>query len=298
MIISASRRTDIPAFYPEWLRNRVRTGRVEVRNPFNPHQVKQVSLCPEDVDAIVLWTRNPAPLLPYLKEIEDLGLTRHYWLMTLNAMPRRLEPAVPKPAQALKLLHELSRRVGPQRLVWRFDPVFLTDLTPPEEHLRRFEYLAARIGDAVQRVVISFADIYGKVPRNVARAGQDGPPIQFEDIHLSPQTLRELAAALAASARRYGLHVQSCAETLALNAEGVPPGKCIDAMELNRVFDLNLPARKDPGQRKLCGCTRSVDIGAYDTCLHGCVYCYATRHTPALRERWKRHDADQAWLGA
>ena len=210
---------------------------------------------------------------------------------------RRLEPAVPKPARALKLLHELSRRGGPERVVWRFDPGFLTDLTPAEEHLRRFEHLAARIGDAVQRVVISFADIYGKVPRNVARAGQDGPPLHFEDIHQTPQALRELAAALGASARRYGLRIQSCAEALDLGAEGVPPGKCIDAAELKRVFGLSLPARKDPGQRKLCGCVRSVDIGTYDTCLHGCVYCYATRHTKALHERWQAHDRDGACLG-
>jgi hypothetical protein len=284
MIISASRRTDIAAFYPDWFMRRLRAGLVQVRNPFNPKQIRTVSLRPQDVDALVLWTRNPAPLLPYARELEAL---RPVWLMTITAMPRALEPAVPKLAQALKLFRRLQKSVGTARVVWRFDPIFITDLSPPEECLARFERLATVL--ETPRVIVSFADIYAKVPRNIARLK---PSWRFYEI--DPAQQQALATELARIAAANGIQIQSCCEE---NLDAIPAGACIDGAWLNRVFDMRLEIKKDRHQRPACRCLPSVDIGAYNTCGHACVYCYATEQTPVNQNRWREQDPDALYLG-
>ena len=288
MIISASRRTDIPAFYPEWLMNRLKAGGCDVANPVNPSQVRRVSLAPEDVDVVVFWTKNPRPLLPHLGEIDRLGL-RYMFLFTLNDYPAGLEPDVPGLGERLETFRELSRRLGPDRVVWRYDPIILSHRLGVDAHLAAFARLAEALGGFTRRVIVSFVDFYRKTGRRLeAVALRTGDQFVREPLLLPG--VERLVAGLLATAGGRGLEIQSCAEDPALRALGLPPGKCIDDRLIQRVFGLCVSGRKDAGQRPLCGCVESRDIGAPDSCGHGCEYCYSTRDPVAARERRRRHD--------
>lgn len=285
MIISASRRSDIPAFYSRWWMNRLRAGFVLVPNPFNPRQVRRVRLRPDAVDAIVFWTRNAAPLLPYLDEMTAMGYP-FLFQYTLTGYPRALETHTPPVEQALATFSALSARLGPERVIWRYDPILLCDLLPVTDHLQRFAALAAALAGKTRQVVISFADLYGKTVRQLDRV----PDLHYADILQRPDELAALLAGLQQIATRYDLVLTSCAEATDLAAWGIAHGRCIDAAQLNRLFGLSLATRKDPGQRPACGCACSIDIGQYDSCPHGCLYCYANR-SPVLAARHRAaHD--------
>lgn len=271
MIISASRRTDIPAFYAEWFVNRLKAGYAEVRNPFNRHQLRRVSLARENVDAIVFWTRNAANLMPHLPLLDAMGHA-YYFQVTITGYPRALEASVPKLAAAMETFRALGDRLGPERVVWRYDPILLSNLRDVAGHKRQFESIAAGLAGKTRRVVISFADFYRKTERNLKAV--DG--LAWQDIAAIPEAMAELAAFLASVAAGNGMEIQTCAEAHDLSRFGVAPGKCIDDAQLRSVFGIDVTARKDKGQRTECGCVQSVDIGAYNTCLHGCAYCYAT----------------------
>lgn len=285
MIISASRRTDIPAFYAEWFANRLKAGSVEVRNPFNPHQVRRVSLARADVDAIVFWTRNPANLLPYLPLLDAQGHA-YYFQVTITGYPRALERSVPGMPAAVDAFCALSDRIGPERVVWRYDPILLSNLTDAAEHKRLFDTIATRLRGRTRRVVISFADFYRKTARNL-RAVEG---LEWHDIAASPDAMADLAAHMAAVAAENGLEIQTCAEAHDLSRFGITHGKCIDDGLLRSVFGINVNTRKDKGQRAECGCVQSVDIGAYNTCLHGCAYCYATYNGELAARNRAGHD--------
>lgn len=289
-VVSASRRTDIPAFYSPWLMARLRAGFVKVPNPFNPRRIATVDLTPRSVACLVLWSKDPRPLLPHLGELEERGY-RTLFHITLTGLPSALEPGVPPAGEIAGAVRELARRVGPGRVVWRFDPVLLSPLTPAESILRAFSALAGELRGAVRHVVVSFARPYGQVLSRLRRAGASG--FLFPDVTEGPAEealprVAPLAAALAEIAAEHGLEVFSCAGRLDLAPCGVRAGACIDAALLREEFGLLLPSRKDPGQRAECRCLRSVDIGIYGTCRHRCLYCYA--RTDAALARGLRHD--------
>jgi len=267
LIISASRRSDIPAFHSTWFMEQLRRGQVEVQNPFRPTQVRTVSLKRQDVDAFVFWSRDPRPLLPYLPEI-DRGGFPYYFLITATGYPRQLEPAVPSPEEVVGFFSALTAAIGRRRVIWRYDPVIFTAATAFAFHVDNFSNLVQLLSPFTSRVIVSFFDPYPKAMRRLRQAGIDagmaaGSPEQQGDL------IRCFAAAAAAS----GLEIQSCAEA-AIAAE-VTAGKCIDEKLLNELFSLDLSYRKDPAQRPLCLCRQSVDIGSYNTCCYGCLYCYA-----------------------
>jgi hypothetical protein len=269
MIVSASRRCDLPAFQGEGFMAALRAGQIEVANPFHPGQGRRVSLKRGDVDAFVFWTRDPRPFFRHLDEI-DRGSYPYYFLITVTGYPRLLEPDVPTADEAAAFCRELAARIGRRRVIWRYDPVIFTPLTGPSFHQDNFRRLAALLAPFSFRVIVSLFDPYAKALRRLRKAGIDaaaaaGTPGQQAG-------LLERFAAVAAAA---GLEIQSCAEPVL--AAGVPAGKCIDEQLLNEVFGLSLSYRKDPGQRKLCRCQQSVDIGSYGACGHGCLYCYARR---------------------
>ncbi len=273
MIISASRRTDIPAFYSEWFMNRIRAGYCLVTNPFKQSQVTRVSLEPEDVDAIVFSTRNPAPLIPHLPELDSRGF-RYYFLYTITGYPKVLEPRVPPQEQAVRTFRELSKMIGPERVIWRYDPILITSISGFDYHPRCFEELAAQLEGATMAAKVSLADSYRAARMRLGRLARAG--ITY-DLH--PERSSEFPAmmvALVESAARHGIRVESCAEEVDLRPYGIQPGKCIDDGLIERVFGVSVPPAKDSGQRKTCKCAVSKDIGAYDTCPHGCLYCYAT----------------------
>ncbi len=283
MIVSASRRTDLPAFYAEWFMSRVRAGFCEVPNPFRRGQVTRVSLNPAEVDAVVFWTRNPLPLLPHLKELDRLGL-RYVFLVTILGYPPELDPGCLPPARAVQAFQRLSEHLGPDRVTWRYDPLILTPTTDADWHRRQFAELARKLQGHTRRCKLSLVDLYAKLgPR--LRALQ-GTPHQFGPAPLDGVLLRDLAGL----ARQQGIEPESCAETEDLRPFGIPPGRCIDADLLNTLFGTRIPSRKDPGQRPSCGCAASRDIGMYDSCPAGCSYCYAVRDFAVARRHRQAHD--------
>ncbi|MGD0092751.1 MAG: DUF1848 domain-containing protein [Planctomycetota bacterium] len=296
LIISASRRTDIPAFYNDWFMNRVRAGFCEVPNPFNPKQVARVSLRPEDVDAIVFWTKNPRPLLEHIAELERLGL-RFYFQFSLHAYPALLEPRLPSVAARIAAFRQLSELLGAARVIWRYDPIIISNLTGYAFHKTAFAALCAQLSPCTRRVVISVVDYYGKTKRNLKPLEEQGFTFSTAAVDL-PQT-DDLLCGLAEVARAASLEIFSCAEPSAKAGPrwaGIRPGRCIDGELIERLWGLRRVWKKDPNQREECGCVVSKDIGAFDSCLHGCPYCYATRSLPLAEKRHAQHDAAAATL--
>lgn len=273
-IISASRRTDIPAFYADWFINRIRSGYCLVPNPFNRKQVSRVSLQPEDVDVIVFWTRNPRPLFPHLKELDQLGY-RSYFQFTLMDNPRWLDPKSPAVEAAFRTFCQLSDQVGPQRVIWRYDPIVFTSRTGSAFHQKTFEKIAVALRSRTKRVVISIMDSYQKAASRMQSAAVEGGGIVDLNPPL-PSWFQNLMETMVQVAGQNGMEITSCAERFDLSSYGVRPGKCVDDEYIFKTFGLQVTHQKDPSQRKACGCVVSKDIGMYDTCLFGCKYCYAT----------------------
>ena len=294
MIISASRRTDIPAFYSAWLLQRLRAGFCLVANPFNPRAVSRVSLAPADVDVIVFWSKNPAPLMPHLAEIAGLGL-RFCFLFTLNDYPGALEPGLAPLDQRIGVFRDLAGTLGNRRVVWRYDPILLTPEVDAARHLRSFRRIAAALRGLTPRVILSVVDPAPQARRRMRALDLSAPgtPGAPEADPAVAALLRDLVAIAA----DYGLDIRSCAEPAGLAALGLRPGKCIDEEFIRAAFGIAVPAVKDPGQRRLCGCIRSRDIGARNTCIGGCAYCYATDSFPAAESYHAAHDPAAPGLG-
>lgn len=293
MIISVSRRTDIPAFYVEWLINRLRAGYCVVANPFDPRRVSCISLMPEDVEVIVFWTRNPRPLFPYLDELEARGY-RYYFQYTLMDNPRPIDPQTPSLSAALETFQELSRRIGKERVIWRYDPIVFTTLTPPSFHRQAYQRIASALRGYTCRSVVSLLDVYPKIRKRLAELEKRG--IALIDCDGTQDWFEELMGDLVDIARAYSMEIVSCAEELDLRRFGIQPGKCIDDEYIQRVFGIQVTHTKDPGQRRACGCVISKDIGAYDTCIYGCQYCYATGSFRRARQNFALHDPNSPSL--
>lgn len=285
MIVSASRRTDIPAFYSKWFANRVREGWCLVPNPFNKAQVSRVSLLPEDVDAFVFWTRNPRPLMPFLTQLDKRGL-RYYFLFTLVGYPGIIDPGSPPLDFSVANFRHLAARIGPDRVIWRYDPILLSPRTGHEFHQENFRRIAVALRGATNRCIISFAKVYRKARKRLDAAIQGGPG------HTDPNHPKtgELLRSLSRSARENGLQLNSCAAEEDLSPFGIYPGRCIDSRLISELFNTPVDPAKDPSQRPQCGCAPSKDIGAYDTCLFGCAYCYATSSLERAKLNHAAHD--------
>jgi len=285
MILSASRRTDIPAFYAEWFMNRLREGCVLVRNPMNYHQVSRVRLDSQVTDCAVFWTKNPAPLLEHLDEIERKF--PFYFQYTLNPYGRDIEPALPDIDKRIETFRTLSEKLGAHRVVRRYDPILLTEKYTVDWHIERFEYLAEQLRGCQETCVFSFVDIYDKVKNNVKGTGLRA---------CDEAEMQTLAEAFARIARENGFELRTCAETIDLDALGIKHGCCVDGQLIERLTGCELTAKKDPNQRGECGCLESVDIGQYNTCRHGCRYCYANFNPQSVKTFSERHDPASPFL--
>ena len=285
MIISASRRTDIPAFYAEWFMNRIREGYCTVPNPFNSKHVSRISLEPEDVDIIVFWTRYPHPLMPFLNELNKRGY-RYYFLYTLMNNPRVLDRKSPSHKRSLDTFCELADRIGKEKVVWRYDPIVFSTITDTNFHQETYHRMAEELKGYTTRSVISMVDIYRKVAKRLRllenRCIQIAEPTRTE--------LNNLMKSLSVSARANDMEIQTCAEKQGLSLYGISSGKCIDDDLIRKVFSVDVTHRKDPSQRSACGCVASRDIGMYDTCRFECVYCYATTNVNRARDRHRNHN--------
>ena len=288
MIVSASYRTDIPAFYGDWFSRRLEAGFCRTLNPYGG-RVYETVLTPEAVDGFVFWTRNAGPFLETLEAIRPrFAFVVH---LTITGYPRALERSVIEPDRAAAQMHRLARSFGPKVAVWRYDPIVVGSLTPPDWHLRTFRRLAGRLAGATDEVVTSFATLYRKTRRNMAAAAR---AFGFDWRDPEPAEKTGLIAELAGIAGDHGMRLTLCSQPQFL-APGAAPARCIDADRLSQVAGRPIAAR-EKGNRRGCACHESRDIGDYDTCPHGCVYCYAVR-TPALaRRRHRAHDPASAFL--
>jgi DNA repair photolyase len=296
MIISASRRTDIPAFYADWFMTRIREGFFHRVNPFNANQVSAFSLAPEHVDAICFWTKNPRPLMAHLDELDRCGF-RYYFQFTLNSYNRTFEPHVPPLKERLDTFRELAGRIGPERVVWRYDPAILTSATPVAWHLEQAERIAAHLAGATRRLVFSFYDFYGKGQGRL-HAALKGTDIALHDITAPEHAvkLQELVQGFKAVADRHELRLLSCSEELDLSSLGVEHGACIDGQLILELFGGNPPTAKDKNQRPACRCVESVDMGIYNTCQFGCTYCYANFNEGQIAGNLDKHQPDSPSL--
>jgi hypothetical protein len=293
-IISASRRTDIPAFYSRWLLRRLEEGSCDWITPFGSRRFT-VSLRPEDCLAIVFWTRNPSPLVPALAGIRAAGHF-FYFQFTVTGYGRPLETHAPPLDVSLRHFRRLASEIGPEAIVWRYDPVVVSSSTPPALHVERFERIAGALRGATRRACISFVDYYGKTRRGFEAVRRESG-IAFVD-PATPER-RDLALRLRDIAARNGMSLSACCEDEVVDpAEGIEKGRCVD-IEIVRHLRPDVPddVRRRPS-REGCGCTESVDIGAYDTCPFGCSYCYATRGRELALARARRHDPRSSLLAA
>jgi hypothetical protein len=276
MIISASYRSDIPAFYAAWFARRRAAGHAMVRNPYGGRPYK-VPLDGPEVDGFVFWTRNAAPFLPVLIELqaERVPFTLQF---TLTGYPRSLETSVPAVEMAVSQMRTIADRYGPRTLVWRYDPVLLSAETPATWHRANFAALARQLSGATDEVCLSFAHIYRKTHRNLTAVG-----IAWRDP--PDQEKAALLASLADIAGNYRIAATVCSQP----GLGLAAARCIDAGRLSDVAGQPITARQK-GNRDGCLCAESRDIGAYDSCPHGCRYCYAVTSAERARENFRRHD--------
>jgi hypothetical protein len=279
MIVSASRRTDIPACYPDWFYQRIREGFVLTRNPMRFHQVSKVDLSPEAVDGIVFWTKNPAPMM---LRLDELNAYTYYFQFTLTSYGKDIEPNVPaKSSEVIPAFQRLSDKIGPERVIWRYDPILLGGKYTVDYHLTYYHEIARRLKGYTNKCIISFVDRYRNTERKIQTLGLE---------EIGDDTKRRLAESLSQTARSFGMSMGTCAEEIDLSAYGIGHAKCIDGSLLGKLRGYPLSFSKDKNQRPHCGCDASVDIGMYNTCKNGCKYCYANYNTAALKTAANNHD--------
>ncbi|QDU76936.1 hypothetical protein Pan97_39930 [Bremerella volcania] len=290
MIISASYKTDIPTFYGEWFMNRLRAGYCKMVNAWNRNQTIRVSLDPKDVDGFIFWTKNIGPFADHLSEIADRGypfVIQH----TINSYPRSLESSVVDANRTVEHFRSLAEKYGPRTCVWRYDTIVISTVTPVEFHLENFASLASQLAGTTDEVVISFVHLYKKTLANMNRSSREAG-FEWEDP--PAESKRELAAKLVEVANANGMKLSICGQRDFL-VPGAEDARCIDVARLEEISGKQILA-KQQGSRKECGCFASRDIGDYDTCPHGCVYCYAVLRRELAQRRYREHDPMSEFL--
>lgn len=328
VIISASRSTDIPAFYAKWFFNRLAKGYCVWSNPFNRRKM-YVSF--KNCKVVVFWTKNPRPILPYLPELDKRGI-HYYFQVTLNDYePEGFEPNLPSLSERIETFKMLSDRLGKERVIWRFDPLILTPELTPRKLLLRIFHVGNQLKGYTEKLVFSFVDVkaYRKVQNNLIKETRLFTKDTVENSELTPRQMEEVAEGLA-KLREYWLNegwnitLATCAETVDFGAYGIEHNRCIDGELMKHIFSddeelvyyLNtgvLPERdmfgelipqkrkdikalKDKGQRAVCGCMMSKDIGLYNTCRHFCVYCYANTSRECVIKNSQKHSEESESL--
>lgn len=279
MILSVSRRTDIPAFYAEWFMERLRQKYVLVRNPFNAHSISRIPLSPEHVDTIVFWTKNSKPIHKYLDEIDELGY-KYYFQYTITPYKKDLEEEVQDKKEIVETFKKLSEKIGREKVILRYDPVILSDNYTIDFHKKAFARLCDLLAPYTKKIIFSFLDDYKKISKNIK---------QLNIKEISAEEMCIMAEYFADTAKKYNLKIESCAEQIDLERFGINHGKCIDNELIEKITGYKLSVGRD-NQRNACGCIKCIDIGEYNTCMHKCLYCYANINKDAAFKNNKLHD--------
>ncbi len=282
MIINTGQRTDIPAFYAGWFANRLKEGVVCVRNPYDPKQVSRYRLDPSVVDVIGFCTKNPSPMFQYMDLLKDFG---QYWFVTITPYGRDIEPNVPDKHRLLDDFKKLSDRVGIHSIGWRCDPIFLSERYSFDYHVRAFDRIASALDGYTKTAVISFIDLYPKVRRNFPEACE-----------VTKEQRLALGKELIKIASAHGMTVKSCAEGNELAPYGADCGGCMRISDYEKAIGKRLNVPKKKGARAGCACFLSCDIGAYNTCMHLCRYCYANAEPSKVLAQSRLHDPESPFL--
>lgn len=284
MILSVSRRTDIPAFYLDWFFNRIKEGFVLVRNPMNYHQVSKVSLSPKVIECIVFWTKDPRKIINRLDELKDY---KYYFQVTITPYGDKIERNIRNKEEIIESFKRLSEKIGKEKVIWRYDPIILSKDLTIEYHIKNFESLASRLSDYTNICTISFLDIYRKTERNMKT---------FNPIDMNNEIMLEIGSKFVKIAEHYNLKINTCSEKIDLSSVGIDHAKCIDDNLIAEITGYTLNIGKDKNQRDVCGCVTSIDIGAYNTCRHECLYCYANFSDTAVKNNIIKHDKNSPFL--
>ena len=279
MILSVSRRTDIPNYYSEWFFNRIKEGFLFVRNPMNFHQISEINIHPEVIDCIVFWTKNPLPMMGRLDELKEYN---YYFQFTLTGYGNDVEKNIPnKKTEMIPIFQKLSSKIGKEKVIWRYDPIFFSDRYTVAYHLKAFTNIAEALKGYTDQCVISFVDIYSKNKKNMEK-------LLFRD--LSDGEFRNFIKELSEIAIDNDFKLSSCAEEMDLIEYGIVHNCCIDKERIEKIVGCKLKGSKDKNQRKECGCVESIDIGIYNTCQNGCVYCYANDSEKSVETNFFKYD--------
>ncbi len=285
MIISASRRTDIPAYYADWFFDRIAKGFVLVRNPMNPRQISRVALDPESVDCFVFWSKYPEKFMEKLHLLHDY---RFYFQFTLTPYGPEIEKNIPCKSRILDLFKKLAEKIGPEKMIWRYDPILLNnDKYSIDYHREQFAILCKELEKCARKCVISFFDNYRSVARNTK---------ELNLRRIEPGYMKQIGFSFAQIASSHKLRLETCAEAIDLSEFGIEHGRCIDDRIISELTGHSIKIARDSSQRELCGCVRSVDIGSYSTCPGNCLYCYATKNFAEARRRFATHDSSAPLL--
>ncbi|WP_416327761.1 DUF1848 domain-containing protein [[Eubacterium] hominis] len=283
MILFVSGRSDIPAFYSRWFFNRIKAGFVDVRNPFNPHQISRIPLTKEQIDVIVFCTKNPIPMLSRLEEIPFPYLFH----ITLTAYRQDIEPYVPDKRKIIEAIQLLSQKIGKKRVIVRYDPIILTDTYTIAYHIKAFERLCQQLQGFIETIIISFVDMYKNTKQNMTK---------MKMRMLTNKDMYELGKAFGEIAQRYHIQLQTCAEEIDLSEFHIKKGLCMNMQDITEAIGHSFEVPKGKGVRKECGCLPSVDIGDYNCCSHECLYCYANYDAKRIHERVLLHDEHSSVL--
>ncbi len=277
MIISASRRTDIPAFYSDWFFNRIKEGFVYVKNPMNAHQISSISLKPDLVDCIVFWTKNPEPMISRLAEIANYA---YYFQFTLTGYGTDVETKVPEKKHLIEVFKRLSDIIGPHRVIWRYDPLLFNYKYTPEYHLHAFHEISHALEGYTDKCVISLVDTYDKNKKNLQQIA-----LQSHD-----KQMNSFFENLVQEASDKRMKIATCAEMINLTKYGIIHNSCVDKTLIESIVDCKIDVKKDKTQRAECGCVESIDIGTYNTCTHGCKYCYANYSISSVEKNSQNYE--------
>ena len=302
IIVSASRSTDIPAFYAKWFAERLKAGYVMNKNPYKGY-ITKINL--DKARVYVFWTKNAEPLIPYLHMLDEKNIG-YYFQYTVNDYSTDIEKHVPSLNKRLDTFKRLSDMIGPDRVIWRYDPI-VTGILSVEEHLNKIENIGNQLKSYTNKLVFSFLDDYGKAKTNLIKTGL----FNINNINTAVPNIiqeEELARGIAKLCKAWNMQASTCAENNSFHQYGITRNCCIDPVLIDKLFSSKDPLldkymsqfrvnnaidpakAKDRYQRALCGCMASKDIGAYNTCLHDCAYCYATQSYEQACYNHKKHN--------
>lgn len=286
MIVSVSRRTDIPAFYSEWFMKRIEEGFIYVINPLNRKQVSKIILAKDTVDCFVFWTKNAEPMIDKLNILDEKGF-KYYFQFTITAYQTDVEPGLKDKNRILDSFKKLSDKIGKEKVIWRYDPIFLSDKYTIEFHEIWFEAMCKRLSGYTNKCVISFMDLYAKTIKNTK-------DLQIKKLNNDDICL--IASKLSNIAKKYNIEIETCSENIDLTLYNINKGKCIDDKVIEQVLKSKIKVKKDDTQREVCGCVKSIDVGQYNTCKHFCKYCYANFNYAQVDENCTLYDVNSPVL--